>query len=135
MKAAEFDGLNQVSSAPAASPMLVAGSQAATRTGEADGTAREGGMARMRNTPDRMISLLRQIETAVANGKPTQQACLEAGIVSQTYYRWRRKYGGMQVDLTRRVRALEQENARLKQLVSELSLEKLLLKEIASGKI
>jgi putative transposase len=135
MKSAAFDGFTQVAPAPSASTMLFAGRRTAAPTRGSAGTGRQGGMGHMRNTPDRMITLLRQIETAVANGKPTKQACLEAGIVSQTYYRWRRKYGGLQVDLTRRVRALEQENARLKHLVSELSLEKLLLKEIASGKI
>ena len=92
-------------------------------------------MRRTRNTPERMINLLREVEIAVANGKRTKQACLEAGILCQTYYRWRRKYGGQQIELTRRVKALEQENVKLKQLVSELSLEKLLLKEIASAKM
>lgn len=92
-------------------------------------------MGHTHNTADRIITLLRQIEIAVAKGKPTKQACMEVGVASQTYYRWRREYGGLQVDLTQRVKALEQENAKLKQLVSELSLEKLLLREIASGKI
>jgi len=57
----------------------------------------------------------------------------EAGIVEQTYYRWRKEYGGLQVDQARRLKELEQENAKLKRLVSELSLEKLVLKDIASG--
>ena len=79
------------------------------------------------------MNLLRQIEVAVANGKQTEQACRDAGIVEQTYYRWRREYGGMKVDQARRLKELEQENAKLKRLVSELSLEKLVLKDIASG--
>ena len=79
------------------------------------------------------MNLLRQIEVAVANGKTTSQASKEAGIVEQTYYRWRKEYGGLQVDQARRLKELEQENAKLKRLVSELSLEKLVLKDIASG--
>jgi transposase-like protein len=60
-------------------------------------------------------------------------ACKEAGITEQTYYRWRREYGGLQVDQARRLKELESENAKLKRLVSDLSLEKLILKDIASG--
>ena len=69
----------------------------------------------------------------VANGKTTPVACRENGITEQTYYRWRKEYGGLQVDQARRLKELEQENAKLKRLVSELSLEKLVLKDIASG--
>ena len=57
----------------------------------------------------------------------------ECGITEQTYYRWRKEYGGLQVDQARRLKELESENAKLKRLVSELSLEKLVLKDIASG--
>ena len=60
------------------------------------------------------------------------QACKEAEIVEQTYYRWRKEFGGLKVDQARRLKDLEQENAKLKRLVSELSLEKLVLKDIAS---
>ena len=83
--------------------------------------------------PEQVVNLLRQIEVAVVNGKSTDQACRDAGIVEQTYYRWRKEYGGLQVDQARRLKELEQENAKLKRLVSELSLEKLVLKDIASG--
>jgi putative transposase len=82
--------------------------------------------------PEQVVNLLRQIEVAVANGKSTEHACWEAGIVEQTYYRWRKEYGGLQVDQARRLKELEQENVKLKGLVSELSLEKLVLKDIAS---
>jgi putative transposase len=68
-----------------------------------------------------------------SNGKTTSQACKEAEITEQTYYRWRKEYGGLQVDQAKRLKELEQENAKLKRLVSELSLEKLVLKDIASG--
>jgi putative transposase len=84
-------------------------------------------------TPEQVVNLLRQIEVAVSNGKPTEQACRDVGIVEQTYYRWRKEYGGLQIDQARRLKELEQENAKLKRLVSELSLEKLVLKDIASG--
>lgn len=86
-----------------------------------------------KHQPEQVVNLLRQIEVAVANGESTEHACREAGIVEQTYYRWRKEYGGLQVDQARRLKELEQENGKLKRLVSELSLEKLVLKDIASG--
>jgi transposase-like protein len=78
-----------------------------------------------KHTPEQIVSLLRQIEVAVANGKTTPIACRENGITEQTYYRWRKEFGGLQVDQARRLKELESENAKLKRLVSELSLEKL----------
>ncbi len=66
------------------------------------------------------VSLLRQVEVGTANGKMTPQACKEVGITEQTYYRWRKEYGGLQVDQARRLKELEQENAKLKRLVAEL---------------
>jgi putative transposase len=87
-----------------------------------------------RYQPEQVVNLLRQIEVAVANGKTTAQACKEAEIVEQTYFRWRKEYGGLQVDQAKRSKELEQENAKLKRLVAELSLDKLVLKDIASGK-
>jgi putative transposase len=82
---------------------------------------------------EQVVNLLRQIEVAVANGKTTPAACREGGITEQTYYRWRKEYGGLQVDQARRLKELEQENAKLKRLVADLSLDKLVLKDIASG--
>ena len=86
-----------------------------------------------KHTPEQIVSLLRQIEVTVANGKMTPAACRESGITEQTYYRWRKEFGGLQVDQARRLKELEQENAKLKRLVAELSLDKLVLKDIASG--
>jgi transposase-like protein len=86
-----------------------------------------------KHTAEQIVNLLRQVEVGVANGKTLSQACKEAEIVEQTYYRWRKEYGGLKVDQARRLKELEQENAKLKRLVSELSLEKLVLKDIASG--
>ena len=86
-----------------------------------------------KHTAEQIVSLLRQVEVAVVNGKTTPIACREGGITEQTYYRWRKEFGGLQVDQARRLKELESENAKLKRLVSELSLEKLVLKDIASG--
>jgi transposase-like protein len=86
-----------------------------------------------KHSPEQVVNLLRQIEVAVANGKTTSLACKEAGITDQTYYRWRKEYGGLQVDQARRLKELEQENAKLKRIVANLSLEKLVLKDIAEG--
>ena len=85
-----------------------------------------------KHTPEQVVSLLRQIEVAVANGKTTAQASKEALITEQTYYRWRKEFGGLQVDQARRLKDLDQENAKLKRFVAELSLDKLVLKTITS---
>ena len=69
----------------------------------------------------------------IANGKTVDQVCKIIGITAQTYYRWRREYGGMKVDQAKRLKEVERENARLKKLVAELSLDKAMLQEIASG--
>jgi len=90
-------------------------------------------MARKRHTAEQVVNLLRQIEVGIANGKTTVQACTEASLTEQTYYRWRREYGGLQVDQAKRLKELEAENAKLKRLVANLSLEKLVLKDIAEG--
>lgn len=75
-----------------------------------------------KHMPEQIVSLLRQIEVSVANGKTTPIACREGGITEQTYYRGRKEFGGLQVDQARRLKELGQENAKLKWLVSELSL-------------
>jgi putative transposase len=86
-----------------------------------------------RYQPEQVVNLLRQIEVAVSNGKTTPQACKEAGIVEQTYFRWRKEYGGLQIDQAKRLKELEQENAKLKRLVANLSLDKLVLEDFARG--
>ena len=86
-----------------------------------------------KHTAEQSVNLLRQVEVGVANGKTLPLACKEAEIVEQTYYRWRREYGGLKVDQARRLKELELENAKLKRLVANLSLEKLVLKDIAEG--
>jgi putative transposase len=90
-------------------------------------------MPMKRYKPEQIVNLLRQIEVAIANGKPTPQACKEAEITQQTYYRWRKEYGGLKLDQAKRLKELEKENTKLKRLVAELSLEKQILKDVASG--
>src|SRR5260370_2813861 len=91
-------------------------------------------MARGRkHTAEQIVNLLRQVEVGVANGKTLPQACKEAEIVEQTYYRWRKEYGGLKVDQARRLKDLGEENAKVKRLGSGVSLEKLGVKDIASG--
>jgi transposase-like protein len=80
-----------------------------------------------------ILSLLRQIEVEFANGKTTPAACRESGLTERTYYHWWKEFGGPQVGHAQRLKELEQENAKLKRLVAELSLDKLVLKDIASG--
>jgi putative transposase len=86
-----------------------------------------------KHTPEQIVNVLRQIEVAMANGKTTPAACKEAGITEQTYYRWRKEYGGLRVDQAKRLKELEQENGKLKRLVAELSLDKQILQDIARG--
>jgi putative transposase len=90
-------------------------------------------MPMIRYKPEQIVTLLRQIEVAVANGKTTPQACKEAEITVATYYRWRKEYGGLKLDQAKRLKELEKENAKLKRLVAELSLEKQILKDVAEG--
>ena len=90
-------------------------------------------MAIRRYKPEQIVNLLRQIEVGIANGKPTPQACKEAEITVQTYYRWRKEYGGLKLDQAKRLKELVRENSKLKRLVAELSLEKQILKDVAEG--
>ena len=90
-------------------------------------------MAIKRYKPEQIVNLLRQIEVGIANGKPTPQACKETEITVQTYYRWRKEYGGLKLDQAKRLKELVRENSKLKRLVAELSLEKQVLKDVAEG--
>jgi len=76
-----------------------------------------------------------QIEVLMSQGKAAPIACREAGISQQSYYRWRKEYGGLELDQARRMKDLERENVRLKRLVADLSLEKQVLKDVASGNL
>jgi transposase-like protein len=92
-------------------------------------------MPRRTFTPEQIVAKLRQIEVLMAGGKAAALACKEADISEQTYYRWRKEYGGLELDQAKRMKDLERENARLKRLVADLSLEKQVLKDIASGNL
>ena len=84
-------------------------------------------------SPEQIIAKLRQIEVLVAQGNSVAVACKEAEISEQTYYRWRKEYGGLRLDQAKRFKELEKENQRLKKLVADLSLDKAMLEEVAKG--
>src|SRR5579863_8138900 len=92
-------------------------------------------MAKKRLTAEQSVTLLRQIEVATSQGKSIAIACREAGITDQTYYRWRKEYGGLDLEQARQMKDLEKENSRLKRLVADLSLEKQVLKDVTSGNV
>ena len=84
--------------------------------------------------PEKIVRLLRDAEAELAGGKTVAQVVQKLGISEQTYYRWRQRYGGMQVDEAKRLKELEAENARLKRLVAELALDKQMHQEVVRGK-
>ena len=90
-------------------------------------------MARKRFSSEQIIAKLREAEVALAKGQTMSQVCKKLGIVENTYYRWRREYGGLRVDQAKRLKQLERENTKLKKLVADLSLDKAILKEAAEG--
>lgn len=90
-------------------------------------------MARTRRTPEQIIRLLKQVDVLTAQGKSIEKICRELRISDATYYKWRKEYGGMQVDQARRLKDLEAENKRLKRAVADLTLDKQILQDVASG--
>ena len=90
-------------------------------------------MGRKRHTPEQIITALREAEVGLARGKSVKLMSQELGITEQTYYRWRREYGGMKVSQARRLKELERENGRLKRAVADLTLDKLIVEEAAKG--
>ena len=90
-------------------------------------------MAQRRHTAEQIIGKLRQVEVAQAQGAKIPQAVKQIGVTEQTFYRWRKEYGGMGLDQAKRLKELEKENARLKRLVADLSLDNQILKEAAQG--
>ena len=88
---------------------------------------------RQRHTPEQIISKLREAEVKLAKGTALAQVCKDLAITEQTYYRWRKEYGGLQLEQAKRLKELERENARLRRLVADLSLEKQVLKDVAQG--
>ena len=90
-------------------------------------------MGRKRHTSEQIITALREAEVGLARGKSVKLMSRELGITEQTYYRWRREYGGMKVSQARRLKELERENGRLKRAVADLTLDKLIVEEAAEG--
>ena len=90
-------------------------------------------MSRRRFTVEQIIGLLREAEVRLSQGRNVGQACREMGITEQTYYRWRKEYGGMKTAQVKRLKDLERENGRLKKAVAELTLDKQILKEALEG--
>jgi transposase-like protein len=86
------------------------------------------------HTPEEIVAKLRQVEVLVGQGKTVADAVRAIGVTEPTYYRWRTEFGGLKLDQVKRLKELERENARLRKAVSELRLEKVILKEAASGK-
>ncbi len=90
-------------------------------------------MGRKHHTPEQIIRKLREAEVELARGQSTAEVARKLGIAEQTYYRWRREYGGLRLDQAKRLKELEKENARLKKLVADQALDNAILKEVSSG--
>ena len=93
----------------------------------------DGSISRKRHRPEEIVAKLRQVEVLTAQGRPVAEAIRSIGVTEVTYYRWRNEYGGLKGDQVKRLKELEAENARLRRAVSDLTLEKLILKEAAAG--
>ena len=90
-------------------------------------------MARKRHTAEAIVAKLRQVEVLTAQGRTVAEAIRSIGVTEVTFYRWRQEYGGLKGDQVKRLKELEAENVRLRRAVSDLTLEKLILKEAAAG--
>jgi len=90
-------------------------------------------MARKRHKPEEIVDKLRQVDVLTSQGRSVAEAVRMIGVTEVTYYRWRQEYGGLKSGQLKRLKELETENARLREAVSDLTLEKLSLKEAASG--
>ena len=84
-------------------------------------------------TPEQIVANLRQIEVLLSEGKTVPQACKVAGITDQTFYRWRKEYGGLKLEQARKLKQLQKENSQLRRAVADLTLEKQILQDIARG--
>jgi len=90
-------------------------------------------MPKKRYTSEEILQHLRTVELEIGKGLSVLDACLKLGITEQTYYRWKKEYGGLRVDQAKRLKALEQENLRLKRIVAIHALDLSILKEVAAG--
>jgi len=91
-------------------------------------------MAKKRYTADTIIRKLREAEILQGQGKTIAQAVKQIGVTEQTFYRWRKEYGGLRVDQAKRLKELQAENTRLKRAVADLTVDKQILKEVVEGK-
>ena len=90
-------------------------------------------MPSKKHKPEEIIGKLREVEIVLAQGASTAEACRRIGVSEQTYYRWRKEYGGLKTDQARRMKDLEKENQRLRRAISDLTLDQLILQEAARG--
>ncbi len=90
-------------------------------------------MVRKTHSPERIINKLREAEILLNQGATVGEACRQIAVTEQTYYRWRKEYGGMRIEQAKRLKDLERENTRLKKLVADVSLDNAILKEVAEG--
>ena len=90
-------------------------------------------MPRKNYSTEQIVTKLRQAEIELGRGLRTLQVCKKLGVSEQTYYRWRREYGGLRLDQAKHLKELERENVRLKRLVADQALDNAILKEVASG--
>lgn len=90
-------------------------------------------MPRKKHSAEQIISVLRQVEVEQSKGRSVEEVCRDLQITAFTYYRWRKRYGGLKMDQAKRLKELEKENAQLKKAVADLTLDKLILKELAQG--
>ena len=90
-------------------------------------------MVKKSHSPEKIINKLREAEILLNQGATVGEASRKIGVTEQTYYRWRKEYGGMRIEQAKRLKDLEKENARLKKLVADISLDNAILKEVAEG--
>ena len=90
-------------------------------------------MSRKRFTSEQIISKLREAEVELSRGQSVSEVCRKIGVTDQTYYRWRKVYGGLRIDQAKRLKELERENSRLKRVVADQALDNAILKESNSG--
>ena len=90
-------------------------------------------MARRRYSAEQIIRMLREAEVELAKGETVCAVCKKLGVTGNTYYRWRKEYGGLKVDQAKRLKELERENARLKRIVADSALDNAILREAAKG--
>ncbi len=90
-------------------------------------------MSSRKHSTEQIIRKLREAEIEMAKGRSVREVCKHLGVTEQTYYRWRKEYGGIRTDQARRLKELERENGRLKKVVADLTLDNVILKEAASG--